>query len=90
MMDPPDDTTTKSGIPAITKGSTHRTRRLAIIGALTLLIFVGPVPVGAQVTDTRSDRAPGHAVGITGRVEGAHSRGTARAADPLASPAARR
>jgi len=60
MMDPPDDTTTKSGIPAITKGSTHRTRRLAIIGTLTLVIVVGPVPVGAQVTDTRSDSTNSH------------------------------
>ncbi len=61
MMDPPDDTSTKSGVPAITKGSTHRTRRLAIISALTLLIVVGPVPVGAQVTDTRSEPTNSHA-----------------------------
>jgi len=54
MTDTPLDTGMGPDVPATTTRSTRRTRRLAIIGALALVLIAGTVLVGAQVTGSRS------------------------------------
>ena len=54
MTDTPPDTGMGPETPVTTARSTRRTRRLAIIGVLALVLIAGAVFVGAQVTGSRS------------------------------------
>jgi len=54
MTETPPDTGMGAEAPATTTRSTRRTRRLAIIGALALVLIAGAVLVGTKVTGSRS------------------------------------
>ncbi len=54
MAETPPDTSMGPETPATTARSSRRTRRVAIIGALALVLVAGAVLVGAQVTGSRA------------------------------------
>lgn len=59
MTDTPNATGMGPDVPATATRSTRRTRRLAIIGALAIVLIAGAVLVGARVTGSRSGASVG-------------------------------
>ena len=70
MADTSSDAGMGPDVPATTTRSTRRTRRLAIIGAVALVVVAGAVLGGAQVTGSRSGTTVPDLVGTVSCTKG--------------------